>query len=123
MKILLSIKPEYAQSILDGSKRFEFRKRIHRDTSVSTIVIYATKPVGQVIGEFTIGRILSERPDLLWEKTKEFSGITHNFFTDYFQGKDVAHAIEVKRVKRYKRPRPIQDFLPSGVPPQSYAYI
>lgn len=123
MKILLSIKPEYAQSILDGSKRFEFRRRIHRDTSVSTIVIYATKPVGKVIGEFTIGRILSERPDLLWEKTKEFSGITHDFFVDYFQGKEVAHAIEVKRVKRYKTPRSIQDFLPSGVPPQSFAYI
>lgn len=123
MKILLSIKPEYAQSILNGTKRYEFRRRVHRDERVKVVVIYATMPVGKVIGEFTIAEIHSERPTELWKRTKDFSGISESFFSEYFQNKEVGHAIEVKNVKRYKTPRPIKDFVPSGVPPQSYIYL
>lgn len=123
MKILLSIKPQYAESILDGSKRFEFRKRIHSDSRVKTIVIYATMPVGKVIGEFVIAEIHSDNPALLWEKTKEFSGISRSFFIEYFQNKEIGYAIEVKSVKRYKTPKSIKNFLPNGVPPQSYVYL
>lgn len=123
MKILLSIKPQYAQSILDGSKRFEFRKRIHRDPRVNTVVIYATKPVGQVVGEFSIADIHSESPVALWQRTKDFSGISEEFFSEYFQDRDIGHAIEIKKVRKYRTPKSIKDVLPSGVPPQSYAYL
>jgi predicted transcriptional regulator len=123
MKVLLSIKPEYANSILDGTKKYEFRKRVHRDTRVKTIVIYVTKPVGKIVGEFSIKHIHSEHPDQLWERTKEFSGISRRFFSEYFQNKDVGHAIEIKQVKRYGKPKEIGEVLPSGVPPQSFAYV
>lgn len=123
MKVLLSIKPEYAHRILDGTKRYEFRRRVHRDARVHTVVIYATKPVGKVVGEFSIKDVHTEHPDSLWEKTKEFSGITKQFFSEYFHGRDVGHAIEVKTVKRYRKPKELRDFLASGVAPQSYAYV
>ncbi|MBW7933425.1 MAG: ASCH domain-containing protein [Gemmatimonadaceae bacterium] len=123
MKILLSIKPDFAFSILDGSKRFEFRRRIHRDDRVHTVVIYATMPVGRVIGEFTIRDIHTESPDRLWRKTSRFSGISKEFFDSYFEGRDIGHAIEVKKVKRYRTPRPIHEFLAHGIAPQSYAYL
>lgn len=123
MKILLSIKPQYAQSILDGSKRYEFRRRIHRDSKIKTVVIYATMPVGKVIGEFDIAEIHVDKPEQLWEKTKEYSGISRNFFTEYFENREIGYAIEVKSVKRYKTPKPITKFLANGVPPQSYAYL
>lgn len=80
-------------------------------------------PVGKVIGEFTIEEIHSDCPERLWDKTKEFSGITEGFFSDYFRGRSVGHAIEVRSARRYKMPKPIEEFLPSGVPPQSYAYL
>lgn len=123
MKVLLSIKPEYAHSILDGTKKFEFRRRVHRDSRVHTVVIYATKPVGKVVGEFSIKGVHTDHPDFLWEHTKDFSGITKNFFAEYFSGREVGHAIEVKKVKRYRKPRELSDFLPSGIAPQSYAYL
>lgn len=123
MKILLSIKPQYAHSILDGTKRYEFRRRIYRDSRVRAVVIYATKPVGKVVGEFSIKSVYSDHPDTLWERTKDFSGITRSFFSEYFNGRSVGYAIEVKNVKKYRKPRELSDFLPSGVAPQSYAYI
>jgi predicted transcriptional regulator len=123
MKILLSIKPEYAERILDGTKKYEFRKRVHTNPLVRTVVIYATMPVGKVVGEFSIEQVHAETPKHLWAKTKFASGITQSFFADYFSGRDIAYAIEVKKVKRYATPKRIKDFLPSGVAPQSYAYI
>lgn len=123
MKVLLSIKPQYAHSILDGTKKYEFRRRVHIDPRVHTVVIYATMPVGKVIGEFSIKDIHSDHPDTLWEITKDFSGITKSFFLEYFTGREVGHAIEVKKVKKYRKPRELSDFLPSGVAPQSFAYL
>lgn len=123
MRIMLSIKPQYAQSILEGSKKYEFRKRVHRDSRVTTVVIYATLPVGKVIGEFTIGGIYSESPESLWRKTKSHCGISKEFFATYFRGRLIGHAIEIKSTRRYKTPMRVKDFLPSGVPPQSYAYL
>ena len=123
MKILLSIKPEYANRILDGSKKFEFRKRLFRNGDVHTVVIYATLPVGKVVGEFTIRRVHSERPDKLWRRTSRFSGISKAFFSEYFHGRDVGHAIEVNTAIRYAVPLDLGDVLASGVAPQSYAYV
>lgn len=123
MKILLSIRPEYVDKILDGSKRFEYRKRLYRDPDVTSIVIYATKPIGKVVGEFLIKETHTAHPDDLWESTKDYSGISKGFFDQYFEGRDVAYAIEVERVIKYQKPRPIESIIPSGVPPQSFTYI
>ena len=70
MRVLLSIKPEYAFKIFDGTKRFEFRKVIFKNPDVKTVVVYASSPVQQVIGEFEIENIFSYEPDALWEMQK-----------------------------------------------------
>lgn len=123
MKVLLSIKPEYAEKILDGDKHYEFRKAIPRAPGVTTVVIYATMPVGKVIGEFDIDQFLSEKPSDLWSITSEFSGITKRFFNEYFQGRDTAHAIKVKEARRYDQPLDLSSVLRSGVAPQSFCYL
>lgn len=122
MKVLLSIKPEYAFKIFAGTKKFEFRRMIFKNPDVKTVVVYASSPVQKVIGEFEIDKIFSLEPHTLWEKTKEFSGISEEFFFDYFAQKDVAHAIKIKNTRRYAKPLSIrEDFNVS--PPQSYLYL
>ena len=123
MKVLLSIKPEYAESILSGKKKYEFRKNIFRNKNVATIVIYATMPVGKVIGEFKVGDILALSPSELWDKTKAHAGITHSFFKDYFHQREKAFAISIKSPKRYKFPVDLNELIPGGVAPQSYRYL
>lgn len=123
MKVLLSIKPEYANKILSGEKRFEFRKAIFKDPNVRTVVIYATKPVGKVIGEFEIESVLSACPETLWHKTKRFSGITRLFFDEYFMGRETAYAIQVKSVQKYHTPLDLKSVLPHNFPPQSFCYL
>jgi predicted transcriptional regulator len=122
MRVLLSIKPEYAFKIFEGTKKFEFRKIIFKNTDIKTVVVYASSPVQQVIGEFEIDDIFSLKPDMLWKATKEFSGISEDFFFEYFADRDIAHAIKIKKTKKYRKPLCIrQDF--NVTPPQSYTYI
>lgn len=122
MKVLLSIKPEFAFKIFDGEKRFEFRKVIFKKPDVNTVVVYASSPVQQVIGEFEIEDILTSAPNVIWEKTKMYSGISEDFFHEYFADREVAHAIKIKNTKRYREPLDIRENF-NIVPPQSYVYL
>ena len=122
MKVVLSIKPEFAFKIFDGSKKFEFRKAIFKNNNVKSIIVYASSPVQKVIGEFEIGKIFNNDLETLWKLTKEHSGITEDFFYDYFSQRKKGFAIQVKNKKKYKEPKCLKaDF--NLHPPQSFAYV
>jgi len=122
MKVLLSIKPEFAFKIFDGTKKFEFRKVIFKNPNIKTVVVYASSPVQQVIGEFEIADILSYNPSEVWRQTKEYSGISEDRFFEYFADRKIAHAIKIKNPKKYKQPLSLQDNF-NVFPPQSYVYL
>ena len=60
MKVLLSIKPEYAEKIFEGTKKYEFRRSVFKNRNVKTVVVYASSPVQKVIGEFDIEHIIND---------------------------------------------------------------
>ena len=122
MKVLLSIKPEFAFKIFEGIKKFEFRKVIFKNPNIKTVVVYASSPVQQVIGEFEIDDILSSAPSAIWEMTKMDSGISEDFFFEYFATKEIAHAIKIKSTKRYTKPLNLKEDF-NVFPPQSYVYL
>lgn len=122
MKVLLSIKPEFANKIFNGSKKFEFRRVIFKSPDVKTIIVYASSPVQKVIGEFEIEEILNEDLNSLWEKTKDFAGIPEQFFFQYFGEKHKGFAIRIKKTKKYKIPLCLQKEFNIS-PPQSFAYV
>ena len=57
--MLLSIKPQYAKVILEGKKRFEFRKSRPKN-GVDKIIFYASSPQQEVVGEADIEEILEK---------------------------------------------------------------
>ncbi len=122
MRVLLSIKPEFAFKIFDGIKKFEFRKIIFKNPNVKTVVVYASSPVQQVIGEFEIDDILTSAPDEIWKLTKKYSGISEQYFYDYFADREIAHAIKIKEVKKYEKPLSLKENYKVS-PPQSYLYL
>ncbi|MTK06519.1 MAG: ASCH domain-containing protein [Hungatella sp.] len=122
MKALLSIKPVFVEEIMAGNKRFEYRKRIFKQ-DVDSVVIYASMPVGKIVGEFKIGEIINKSPKDVWQETKDYSGISYRFFQSYFKGKKEAYAIQIKEFVPYDIPiDPYKDDI-NFVPPQSYKYI
>lgn len=122
MRVLLSIKPEFAFRIFDGSKRYEYRRTIFKRGDVTTVVVYASDPISKVIGEFEIGEILHDEPQMLWAKTGEQAGITKKKFLDYFENKAKGYAIGVKTTRTYNTPIPLNRLL-VPCPPQSFIYL
>ena len=121
MKVVLSIKPEFANKIFDGTKKFEFRKSIFKNENIKSIIVYASSPVQQVIGEFQIGLIHNHDLDTLWQLTQEHSGISEEFYYQYFANKEQGFAIEVIKPKLYKKPKCLREDF-NLLPPQSFAY-
>ena len=119
--ILLSIKPEYVQRIFAGIKQYEYRKRLPKK-KFERIIVYATYPVMQVIGEVKLVGLTSGNPTTIWEATKEHSGISRAKYREYFKECNVAHALHLGEATKYATPKSLNDFGISN-PPQSFIYI
>ena len=119
---LMSIRPQFAALILDGSKRVEFRKR-PLAADIGTVVIYATKPEGAVLGEFVVDEQAVGTPEELWVRFAEVAGIDRDGFFNYYDGAGQAVGIVIGRVKRYHQPRRLDEVDASGRPPQSFRYL
>ena len=121
MKALLSIKPEYVEKIISGEKEYEYRKRIFKQ-KIKSVIIYCTMPVGEIIGEFTIDDIINDTPDNIWAKTKDKSGISYEFFQEYFDDKEKGYAVKIKKLNIYNK-SVSRDSLPEFSAPQSFKYV
>lgn len=123
MNVLLSIKPEFIRRILSGEKVYEFRKSMFKRDDIDKVIMYATKPIGLIVGEFHIEDIISMPPDALWTETKNGSGISKLFFDEYFSNKSIAYAIKIGHVVKYKTPKRLEELGVGIHPPQSYRYL
>jgi predicted transcriptional regulator len=122
MKVLLSIKPEFAEMIFSGTKKYEFRRSVFKNPDVKAIVVYASSPVRKVIGEFEIEEIINDKLTALWEQTKEYAGISENCFLKYFSNKESGYAIHIKNVTRYRKALCLREDF-NVAPPQSFMYL
>lgn len=120
--VLLSIKPEFAYKIFDGTKKYEFRKQIFKDSSVKKVIVYSSSPEQKVIGEFKIDTILRDTPSAIWLQTRDYSGISQAFYDEYFRGRQNAYAIKVASTRIYEQKKDLSDF-DIMFPPQSFAYV
>jgi predicted transcriptional regulator len=123
MKVLLSINPEHVENIFKGVKTFEFRRKVFSRKDVTTVVVYCTMPVGKIVGEFDIDTILMDAPEEIWRKTRTGSGISRDFFDQYFSGRDVAYALKIGEVREYDQYVDPKEVLDNFTPPQSYMYM
>lgn len=121
MNILLSIKPKYANAILDGQKLVEFRKLAFKK-EIERVYIYSSSPEQRIIGYFTIEDIISDTPEKLWEQFSKVGSISEEDFFDYFANKEVGYSIKIKTVKKFSKSKNPKDIFENFVPPQSYMY-
>lgn len=121
-KILMSINPIYADKILSGTKKYEYRKVKAKKDKVNKIVIYATYPIMKVVGEVEVKDILEETPEKLWNVTKEYSGVTKQFYDNYFNKSSKAIAYKLGKIEKYNEPKKLEDVGVKCVP-QSFLYL
>lgn len=109
------------EKILQGKKKFEYRKRLAKE-DVSYIYVYSTAPSMKVVASVHIEGYLSDSPTALWEKTKAAAGISRAKFRDYFRGCKTAYAYKLGKVEVFESPKNLSDFG-VAVAPQSFVYI
>ncbi len=119
--IILPIRPKYVSRILNGSKRFEFRKKKCKE-EIEIIYIYETAPTKMVVGEIRIDEILEGTPEQIWNQCEEYSGIDKKDYYTYFENCKKAIAYKIGEVKKYEIPKLLKEY---GVnyAPQSFIYI
>ena len=95
---LISIRPNYAQAILAGTKRVELRRRIPVIGRGTRLWIYATLPLGAVVGSVTVEKIIEGTPTLIWNTLMGRTALTRCEFDEYFSGTDRALALLLSNV-------------------------
>ena len=123
MNVILSIKPTFCQSIIEGKKVYEYRKRVFKRTDIDKVYIYATKPICKIVGYFTIDAMIEDNPNVMWKTTHEGSGITKEYFNAYFRGCDTAHAIAIGEVVKFDTPIDPKEVIKNFTAPQNYRYV
>ncbi len=120
--IILSIKPEYAEKILIGFKRFEFRKQIPLK-QVHQVFIYSSYPEKMIVGKFRIRNVIKGTPEEIWEKCGAQGGIEEERFFSYFGDRSKGYGFEVEEVERFDPPIDPKKNNDEFKAPQSFAYI
>ena len=87
--ILLSIYPEFAEAILRGEKRIEFRKS-RVCASASHVLVYSTSPDMRLVGYFEVKKIHRASPQSLWKRFGKVGTISRDAFFSYYAGHDEA---------------------------------
>jgi predicted transcriptional regulator len=120
--VLIAIRPRFAESIMKGEKKVEFRK-IRFSEKVSHMVIYASKPIQRILGYFQVPTIEEDSPERLWARYHYVSGLSYNEFRNYYAASDKGIAITVGDLWQFKEPMPISKLDKSIHVPQSFSYL
>jgi len=119
---ILSIKPIYAEAILEGRKQVEFRRKVFKK-SVDKVFIYSSSPTKEIVGYFTIDEIVEEKPKSLWKKFNRVGGIQKTDFFRYFDGLDKGFTIKIDKVKKFDKGFDPKKIIENFTAPQSYIYL
>lgn len=121
--VLLSIKPKYAELILAGSKRVEFR-RSWASQNVSVIVLYSSSPIQKIVGVVEVEDVVVASPTSLWRTcTERGGGLTRKELRSYFAGRSKGVAVLLGSLFKFDRYLEPLDVFADFVPPQSFRYL
>ena len=119
--ILLSINPEHVERIINGTKRYEFR-RVRCKRKIDKIWIYATSPIKMIVGEADVLAVIEDSKEQVWKVTSKYSGISEDFFNEYYFDKKQAVAYKLGKVNTFTNPVSLKS-VGVNVAPQSFVYL
>ena len=121
--LLMSLRPEFAELMLQGRKTIEFRRRFSKKYEGATIVFYITRPVKQFMFSAIITKVDHRQKEHLWYIHQEQGGISRSVFDHYFSGTSYGYAIHLSNVTKIPnqlRLEHAQEIHPELRPPQSF---
>ncbi len=117
--ILLSLREEYFNQMLDGKKKYEYRTRYLKEETIA--YIYISKTLKRIIAKIEFGMpIISNAKNIATIAEREQPGCYYNMI-DYMHN-DIGYAIPVKKITLIEDVslEELKSKFLDFVPPQSY---
>ncbi len=124
--LFISVKPEFANKIVEKEKTIELRKIKPHVSEGDYVIIYASSPVMAVVGFGMIKEVIDTTPEEMWKDNSTLLGIEKSRFDEYYAGQNRSVGIVIENIHRASpsiRLSQIKRLLPSFHPPQIYRYI
>lgn len=124
--VLLSVRPRFAASLLDGSKTVEIRRgRAHLQPG-ATCLLYSSSPERALVGTVRVASTHVALPSVIWAQWGPATGLDRAEFDAYLSESNEATAIVVEGAQRFKTAIPLEelrDRQQGFVTPQSYRFV
>lgn len=124
--LLLSIKPQFASKIFEGTKRIELRKSKPRVSKGDYVIIYVTTPVKAIKGVCRVKEVILSEPSDLWKNRADDLGVDKVMFKSYYDGHNICVGIELEDVIELEEEIPLNEIrskVPKFAPPQTFRYF
>lgn len=126
-KLVLSVRPDYADKIMSGQKSVEVRRKFAKSWEGVRLNIYASSPTQSLMGEAKVVRVIEAAPSVIWEHFESQVGCLKRDFDRYTEGCRLVSAIVLDDVRPYAFPVPLvqleQITSCQLVPYQSYGIL
>jgi len=120
--ILLSVHPEYARLIYQGTKRAELRRR-RPAAKLGVVLVYETAPVSRVTGWFRVDRIETAPQSRLWNAYRDHLAISRSEFKRYLGGCSTPTVLTFSTRRCFRRGLSLRASTGITRPPQSFCYL
>jgi predicted transcriptional regulator len=123
---LLSVRPRFAEALLDGSKTVEIRRRQAHIADGAICLLYASSPVRALVGAISVEATDTDLPEVLWSRWGAHTGLQRDEYDDYLKDSVTACAIVVSDAVAFPRPVELSELRRrhrSFVTPQSYRFL
>lgn len=123
--VVLSIKPQYSDKIIQGQKTVELRRRFPISAPKGTVAyIYSTSPVRAIVGMAEISDVIKLPVSQIWKEFSDVAFIKKSDFNKYFDGVEFGYALKFENVKEFSSPLSLTELRSrfGFEPPQSFLY-
>jgi predicted transcriptional regulator len=124
--VLLSVRPRFADALLDGTKTVEMRRRPMRLHAGTLCLLYASSPTSALTGALSVADVDHGTPDELWRRHGPRTALTRDEYDDYLDGRSSACALLVTAVIAFHTPVPLAELRRRSeafIAPQSYRFV
>lgn len=123
--MLLSVRPRFAESIMNGTKLAEIRRKRPSAEVGTPVILYATHPIAALVGSARIVEICHGTPADMWADHHAEMDVSLEEFDNYLAGAATAYILVLTDAQRLHAPVTLDEMRTSAAfhPPRSYRYF
>jgi predicted transcriptional regulator/DNA-binding XRE family transcriptional regulator len=123
--VVLSIRPQYTDRIMEGSKTAELRRRFPVSAPRGAIAyIYSTSPVRAMVGSAEIADVVKLPVAQIWRRYRKCAFVSKPDFESYFSGLNEGFVLKFANARPFPRQLELSELRDrfGFEPPQSFLY-